>query len=43
MGPGDVLAIFGDAVDREDWPKVWEAAGVAFNRGACVFRAGARG
>ncbi|MEU1074330.1 MULTISPECIES: hypothetical protein [unclassified Streptomyces] len=35
-GPDDLIYIRSDAVDRRDWSKYWEAAGVALARGAFV-------
>ncbi|MER7922144.1 hypothetical protein ABTY96_03235 [Streptomyces sp. NPDC096057] len=35
-GPGDLIYIRPDATTRRDFPKFWEAAGVAFARGAQV-------
>ncbi|MYR43103.1 hypothetical protein [Streptomyces sp. SID5910] len=35
-GPGDLVYILPDATTRKDFPKYWEAAGVALSRGAQV-------
>lgn len=35
-GPGDLVYILPDATSRKDFPKLWEAAGVALARGAQV-------
>lgn len=35
-GEGDLIYIRPDAKARKDFPKYWEAAGVAFARGALV-------
>jgi hypothetical protein len=35
-GPGDLIYIRPDATTRKDWPRYWEAAGVALARGAFV-------
>jgi hypothetical protein len=35
-GPGDLIYIRPDATRRKDWPRYWEAAGVALARGAFV-------
>lgn len=35
-GPGDVVHIRRSATQRGDWPRYWEAAGIAFARGAVV-------
>jgi hypothetical protein len=39
-GPGDLIDIYPDATSRRDFPKVWEAVGVALVRGAevCLLR-----
>ncbi|MEO3974404.1 hypothetical protein AAFN69_11125 [Streptomyces sp. CAU 1734] len=36
-GPDDCVYIKPEAADRPDFPKLWEAAGVALKRGAFVF------
>lgn len=38
MGEGDVIAIHRSALSRRDWPRYWEAIGVAFSRGAKLIR-----
>ncbi|WP_328967926.1 hypothetical protein [Streptomyces sp. NBC_00239] len=35
-GPDDSIYIRPDATTRKDWPKYWDAAGVALARGAFV-------
>ncbi|MCY0926256.1 hypothetical protein OTB20_08555 [Streptomyces sp. H27-H1] len=35
-GPGDLIYIRRAATSRKDWPRYWEAAGVALARGAFV-------
>ncbi|MFF9525398.1 hypothetical protein ACF1DV_25965 [Streptomyces achromogenes] len=35
-GPGDLIYIRPDATSRKDFPKLWEAAGIALTRGAQV-------
>ncbi|MDH6625769.1 hypothetical protein M2271_003580 [Streptomyces sp. LBL] len=35
-GPGDLICICPAATTRRDFPKYWEAAGVAMARGAIV-------
>jgi hypothetical protein len=35
-GPGDLIYIRPAATSRRDFPKYWEAAGVALTRGALV-------
>ncbi|MCM2391746.1 hypothetical protein [Streptomyces albipurpureus] len=35
-GPDDCVYVFHSATSRKDWPKYWEAVGVAFSRGAFV-------
>ncbi|MGW2950748.1 hypothetical protein [Streptomyces eurythermus] len=35
-GPGDLVYIRPDATSRKDFPRYWEAAGVALARGAQV-------
>lgn len=35
-GPGDLVYILPDATTRKDFPKYWEAVGVALSRGAQV-------
>jgi hypothetical protein len=35
-GPGDLIYIRPAATNRKDFPKYWEAAGVALKRGALV-------
>lgn len=35
-GPGDLIYVLPDATSRKDFPKYWEAAGVALARGAQV-------
>lgn len=35
-GPGDVVHIRQSATTRKDWPRYWEAVGVAFSRGAVL-------
>lgn len=39
MRSGDVLVLHPGATDRMDWPRIWDAAGVAFTRGATILRA----
>lgn len=36
-GPGDRICIRSAATRRPDFPKIWEAAGVALTRGADVY------
>ncbi|MET9480974.1 hypothetical protein [Streptomyces sp. NPDC006638] len=35
-GPGDLIYIRPAAISRKDFPKYWEAAGIALTRGALV-------
>jgi hypothetical protein len=35
-GPGDLIYIRPAATSRKDFPKYWEAAGIALKRGALV-------
>jgi hypothetical protein len=35
-GPGDLIYIRPAATSRRDFPKYWEAVGIAFKRGAFV-------
>lgn len=35
-GPGDVIRVRRDAVERKDWGRYWLALGVAWSRGAEV-------
>jgi hypothetical protein len=35
-GPDECIYIRPDATTRKDWPRYWEAAGVALKRGAFV-------
>lgn len=35
-GPGDLIYVRTAATSRTDWPKYWEAVGIAFKRGALV-------
>ncbi|MFG2292020.1 hypothetical protein [Streptomyces sp. NPDC048603] len=35
-GPADCIYIRAAATSRRDWPRYWEAAGVALKRGAFV-------
>lgn len=35
-GPGDLIYVRRDATTRADWPRYWDALGVAWTRGAHV-------
>ncbi|MFE1425385.1 hypothetical protein ACFW6C_07435 [Streptomyces fungicidicus] len=35
-GPGAEFIVFRSATQRADWPRIWEALGVAYVRGATV-------
>jgi hypothetical protein len=35
-GPGVEFIVFRSATQRNDWPRIWEALGVAYVRGATV-------
>ncbi|MEU7039813.1 hypothetical protein AB0A77_01990 [Streptomyces varsoviensis] len=35
-GPGEIVYVLRSATTRKDWPKYWEAVGVALKRGAFV-------
>lgn len=35
-GPGDLIYVRAEAIGRRDFPKYWEAVGVALARGAFV-------
>lgn len=36
-GPGDQIYVRRAATSRRDWPRYWDALGVAFSRGADVY------
>lgn len=36
-GPGDQICVRRAATGRRDWPRYWDALGVAFSRGADVY------
>ncbi|MFD5308160.1 hypothetical protein [Streptomyces ardesiacus] len=36
MGPEDHVVVHPDTAGRTDWPRIWEALGVAYVRGASV-------
>ncbi|MGW1828863.1 hypothetical protein ACWCO0_09525 [Streptomyces tubercidicus] len=35
-GPDDLIYVLRSATSRKDWPRYWDALGVAFARGAFV-------